>query len=508
MFANLNLRSQGQLFTYICEYIEDTGRADATYTIYNSDDHNTVLIYLDEDSTKYVCNGSYWSIFDEEGWDKFVYNKVPKISYMDLYFPEYSLDIYRKSTGIIRYAIQIKTWIAGKEIVLASHILDRLDAIGASRIRHFVGKRYYEYIRIPIIDPKELAYSDDWENFRKDVCYEQSGTNSIGSTIHISLQAVKEVNGKYVPLERVTSCQNSINIGNKTSDYLSLHISTNTENSLNDGGVQLEPRIMCNLKFNDVYSGDFSEYIKETYGMETFKLKYELVIGNDTDIYATCSSRVIGSDEVNYTLPLTEYSFRKSTILKNGNFTSWVGWKEGINIRASVELYSMDGDEEVAAGTILSNTLPFTPDLYKYFMLNSDYKGIYNINLDEIDMQNINLTAINKIEQVVYNTNNHSDSKSNISFPIFYRRQDVMEVVLHPEVNDTITLNLDEYKNKVDKFSIQVEGVKFTEIGRTTNGVVFKVIGAMLPQKRTEGTYYIIDSESNCVATGEYKYVY
>ena len=81
------------------------------------------------------------------------------------------------------------------------------------------------------------------------------------------------------------------------------------------------------------------------------------------------------------------------------------------------------------------------------------------------------------------------------------------DIIIHPEVNEIISINLDSYKYKVDRFILRIEGVNYNEYGRVSSGVLFKVNGGSLPGNVIDGTYYILDYESNLVTTGKYKYV-
>ena len=54
---------------------------------------------------------------------------------------------------------------------------------------------------------------------------------------------------------------------------------------------------------------------------------------------------------------------------------------------------------------------------------------------------------------------------------------------------------------------MQIEGCVFEQIGVNQYGVLFKVIGSSLPNKITDGTYYILNEDSVLVTTGKYKYV-
>lgn len=100
-----------------------------------------------------------------------------------------------------------------------------------------------------------------------------------------------------------------------------------------------------------------------------------------------------------------------------------------------------------------------------------------------------------------------SDSKSNIISPVFFRSQEVSNIYIHPEVIENIAINLDNYKSLVSTFVLQVEGVSFNEVGRTSSGVIFKIVGKSLPNIVKEGIYFITDTEGNMVTNGKYKYV-
>ena len=79
-------------------------------------------------------------------------------------------------------------------------------------------------------------------------------------------------------------------------------------------------------------------------------------------------------------------------------------------------------------------------------------------------------------------------------------------MVFHPAVVENICINLDQYKAKVDKFVLKLEGCSFTEIGRTSAGVIFKIDGRSLPNMITSGLYYILNSSGELVTTGKYMY--
>lgn len=519
-YANLNLKSGRQVYSYICEYNPKHEVDKEISDILMSPDRSTVIFNY-EDTVWNDINKDTWRRVDKDMYlphDEHHYdgNKEYKYktSYIDVYFPDYSLDLYRKTIGVVKYEIIIKTWIYSKEIILGRYLLSRADAVACNRVRDFAGNKYYEFIRVPILDPYELNYADEWKKFRIGICdepisagSENAGTieeiktlNNNGAVIHIILRAVQpSLNDPnvYMDIDYISNCQNSINISKDTNDYLDLKIKTNLDESLRD----MEPHIDCELQFNKLYNGSLKDYMEETYQIFDFSIKYSLAIGDKENIYELIETPYRESSTTSDE-DLTHCIFRQSTILKRGNFTNWVGWKEGINLRVSAEILS-DTDSII---TLMSNVMPLTQELYKYFVADSNFKGIHNIELNDLGMENINITTTNKIEHKIYNVKRYEDSKANIAFPVFYKILPIWDIVLHPEVNENICINLDDYKSLVDLFILQIEGVKFKEIGRNHSGVIFKIIGANLPQKISNGTYYILDSESNLLATGKYKY--
>lgn len=98
------------------------------------------------------------------------------------------------------------------------------------------------------------------------------------------------------------------------------------------------------------------------------------------------------------------------------------------------------------------------------------------------------------------------NSKANIIMPVFFKARDTQNVIIHPAVTEVIALNLDMFKSKVSTFILQVEGQPFTEIGRSDSGVLFRVVGNMLPNALTEGTYYILNENGDMVTSGHYTY--
>ena len=121
-------------------------------------------------------------------------------------------------------------------------------------------------------------------------------------------------------------------------------------------------------------------------------------------------------------------------------------------------------------------------------------------------MNNYTINAVNKVQQNIIQMERPDDYKANIIKPIFFRARELGGLVIHPAVTEQISINLDQYKSKVSRFMLKVEDTTFVEFGRTASGVVFKIVGVNLPNKKTSGLYYILDQDGELVTTGQYIY--
>ena len=79
---------------------------------------------------------------------------------------------------------------------------------------------------------------------------------------------------------------------------------------------------------------------------------------------------------------------------------------------------------------------------------------------------------------------------------MFFKAPDVDNLIIHPAVTENICINLDSFKSKVNRFIIQIEDCCFNEIGRTSAGVIFKIVGKSLPRSSSQGLYYILDENT------------
>ena len=499
MRTNINIINKNFSCGYVIDYDRDRSVTKRSDAIYQSLTNGSIVLSMDE--APIIKHNGQWVVLDENCWMGCGQESC-RVSKLILYFPQFSVDVY--NPGVI-YNLNAETWINGKQIILGSWLIRRSDALAASSVQKYMNREYYECVELDIVDPYSLIYSDDWKDFRKTICGEiydedERTLNNTGSVIYFSLHPVElSDEGALIDCGDWVGGQNSINISKDNSgDYLTLHISSNTKEDL----CGAMPSINCNVKFNSIYGDDLSEYLKETYNLDVYGIQYGIAIGNENDLYFVGESEIFQHDH-----PLS-YSFTKDYILSNDNFKDWTGWQTGINIVCSLNVLSEDGESIVY---LLSNPLPLTQDLYKYFV-NGDWnvggKPIYNINLNLIDMKVYNINAVNKIEQNVIQMSrtDSSDNKKNIIQPVFFRVTDSQNLIIHPAVIETISINLDAYKSKVKSFKLKIEDATFVEIGRVASGVLFKVIGNKLAKATTSGNYYILNENGEMVTTGKYKY--
>ena len=80
-------------------------------------------------------------------------------------------------------------------------------------------------------------------------------------------------------------------------------------------------------------------------------------------------------------------------------------------------------------------------------------------------------------------------------------------LTLHPLVTETISINLDDYKSKVDKFVLLIGNCRFEQIGANKYGILFKIQANRLANDIISGTYYVLNENDELVSSGKYSCV-
>lgn len=533
--TNINLVMDGDTFIYAVDYIKNNHNISNIYN-YSIDNTNDIIYFTvpQNKQCKEVVNltrgGNVWNIYN---------NNTPGVgectpSTVRIYFPDFSPEVYK---GNVKYALDISVFIQQKQVVLGSFLIDRSNTYAAPKIIKFHGENYYEYIDVEIVDPYDLLYSDEFADTRKNIKSlgkDDFEYNNDSSSLYITLNPIIEdidFNGNTIYLidDSIDGGQQTIDIASGLSDFLNYKIKY-----VESGGSNPNIGVSATMEFNNVYNQDLSEYMKETYGLDCDvaakmllamdKMSYSILIHEIPDGNPGSVEHIFkfkDADPNNSIYDGFEYVIEH----ENGGvetkklFSNWDYWVAGMKFKSVLVLYKQYKDDagkvisEEEYMKIYSNELPITQDVFSKLIVNnadqntSVIKNNY-INLAEVNMNIQNLNIINDIHLSTTTYTAPEANKNSIIMPVFYRARDLGNIVLHPEVDENICINLDAYKSKVDTFVLQIEGVKFVEMGTTSAGTIFKVIGSMLPKRNTSGTYYILSQDYELVTSGKYIYEY
>ena len=475
---NINISSGGKKFTYYFEYFDDKEYVkDTTQYIVN----DGRIIFINGNYHNILYKRNYWEESDMQPVKDYIPQYV-NLSSIDVYFPSHSLEVYERG---VKYALTIKIYISGVEVILGSFLVDRIDAVAGNSPIRMLGQDYYEKINITIPDPYYILYSDDWKEWRcKNIYgYDKTGEdNDEASNIIIQFYPVEQNGDNYLKRTECGGGQNVLEFHKNTQKYLELKFGHNFYKSNND------PKLIAKFVFNPEYS-NFGEYLTETYGINDYRVRIEIAMKDDDNIYKYLTATGLDSQ---YEFPVSELE-----IYSNEEYL------DGMVLQAIATIEKMNDGSYKDSLQIISNDIEITPEVFKFLI--SD-KSIYNINLDLLhNMINYNCNIVNKIQKNIIKIDKPNDYKSNIIKPVFFRTQEISELQIHGQITENIVLNLDAYKNKVEIFYLNIQGVLFQEIGRVNSGVIFKVIGGKLDKDNKSGNYYILDQDQEMVTYGKYK---
>ena len=509
----INILSNEQSFPYIIEYSKGMVSADG-HNMTDGDDilwhKENNIVRMFEEHTQYYRNKNDWydaSLLYENMVNTYVPAHV-RTSNIKVYIPTHAVSTYIKH---IKYAITINTWINGVKIDLGTFMFKPADtyAIPSGVVKRG-NNEYYDCIDFDIIDPFYLMYSDDWAEFRHLVCDEPTLLNNTGSTLYVSLFVVDEYENRYVIKDGVIGGGTNFNIAN-LEDYLTLNLSMSND----PHGV----RYM--LSINNEYDW-LLDYLYETYNLSVshadivyeliLKSKDSIIIGptmSYTEQHDNCNkdcryapNQVMTYSYINAIQRPTDEELANGALDRSGLaafFSNWLNFEEGWNFVGSLTVYDHEGYELLS---LVSNEIPVTQEIFSTFV-NGGTKKIIDINDMEINTYNV----VNKIENKIVQLEHPHESKTNIMQPVFFRVKELEVLTLHPVVTENISINLDDYKSKVSRFTLLIEGCRFDQIGANSYGILFKVLANKIPESATAGTYYILDENDELVTTGKYSCV-
>lgn len=525
----INIQGFDQRFGYMLEYsssnidIDVELNDDIKYFVDDKDIH----LHTQEDAWFKI--GNEWVY--NHGHDcvsTYTPNKTD-MSMVRLYFPNHSADAYRRG---ITYMVTFNTWIGGYKVELGAHRFNRVDgyAIEDGVFEHGLN-RYYDCIEFDVIDPYELHYGERWSDFRRNVCGVEMNSNNTGSILTATLYIVDNTeDGALMVSEDFIGGTASFNIAKESTGFLKLEL----EPDLDNLGWKITTRTPKAFNTDTEGYNRLFKYISDTYKIPVSAvnhIKYELIAKNSNSIIQgpivdfSPNELSVPQELLTQTIPWKRVLREPDTYTvldekdeeqtypnsrsglrhffecwwEDGD-TTWPHYEDGWFMQASMTV-SLDGNEVY----ILSNEVPITQDVFKYFV-GWDIEEIDN--RQKVDnMEYKNYTLVKKVVNEIVLIDRPENSKSNIIQPVFFKVKDAELLTIHTAVTENICVNLDDYKSKVDTFHLQIENCRFNQIGANKYGIIFKVVGTSLPQDVTEGTYYILNQDYELVTTGKYKYV-
>lgn len=490
---------------YVLDLLNDDKRENITDIQYISNESDIQFIDSNLNNFNRV-DANAWALNEKSGTQPIHNEKTVGMSRVRINFPVFSLDADMNT--LTDYMLEVYTYINGVKVMLACVKYNTADIL-VRKCTKKLANEYYEYIEIPFINPRDLCYGDDWMEFRNTILEEPTDINNTGSLLTFSITPVTydPVRNVYIKSTEYTGGANSVLLDRYVNDDARLTISF-TNN------YKYTPTIKCQYEFNSVYNS-LKEYLAETYNL-WFPLyaNFELVVMDDEDIWKQIKTDYVKIDD--------DYEPTMMFTRDELNFESWEEYNTNLLIKAtfnimvcvddvpstiSLEDYvpEYEGDRFISCSYIMSDGLYLTPELFKFFIKDTNYDKKINYKL--LDMNVYEITAINKIEKKIINVDRTDNYKSNIIRPVFFQTKNTNNLQIHADVNENIALNLDSYKSKVKAFRLRIEGIDFIEVGRNNSGVIFKIIGAQLPKENTSGSYYIIDENNEMVTSGYYEYI-
>lgn len=503
----LNIKKENKILSYLVGIKDTTAVSHGAYGVLPYGD--TVQLFRQDGIHKNVSHKSnLWVVDNQTHMNEHVPQIVDQKKVV-LYIPNYSIETF--NIDGLKYVLTAYTYINGYRVVVGEYIADINNAIANDVSFRYKGNEYSTKIEFTIVDPSVLTYSDDWSMFREMVCGEVSGTNNTGSVLSIDLNVVeKGING-YIESTVFTGCSGSIPFQHYVYDSMVAELKC-------FGDVELD------LHFNDVYENDIHTYIAETYGFdENVFLVYAMAIKDKENVYFMAPPQVYNLTEQ----PCAVSHIWERQVFNNGGIQNWMWYTDGLFAQGVVYVVHLSQDSldqiqdptstwdptnwedlldhEYPIITLRSDEIPLTKDVFRYF-LPTPLTEVKRINLDNVHMHDYNVSVVNKIQRNTVTINRPDDYKANIIAPVFIRSTQLNNLVIHPEVTENISINLNKYKSMVEIFHIRIEGVEFIEIGRTDNTVIFRIEGALLPNEASKGNYYILNEKMEMVTMGNYIY--
>ena len=254
-----------------------------------------------------------------------------------------------------------------------------------------------------------------------------------------------------------------------------------------------------------IYSTDFSKYkslsekakdyedLKEILGDSLEMVKYICIVSSDY------MSKNIIHEEISYSDRVDDFLFPMKDL-----FSKWSQVPDNVYVRLIME-------DRAIGKNCSSPTVLFTKDKLKYTINEQQYTRL-SIKKKEIDIDDMNKENFNFISNMNCRIVKSNDDKQQIQKnsvqpriiykPIFFKVQDLQNIVLRSNMSQNIGISLSSYVNKVDEFILSIGENKWHESSRTSSFVIFNVNSKLI--KEATGKYDILTSDNEYLSTGNY----
>ena len=254
-----------------------------------------------------------------------------------------------------------------------------------------------------------------------------------------------------------------------------------------------------------IYNTDFSKYkslserakdyedLKEILGDSLEMVKYTCIVSSDY------LSKNIIHEEISYSDRVDDFLFPMKDL-----FSKWSQVPDNVYVRLIME-------DRAIGKNCSSPTVLFTKDKLKYTINEQQYTRL-SIKKKETDIDDMNKENFNFISNMNCRIVKSNDDKQQIQKnsvqpriiykPIFFKVQDLQNIVLRSNMSQNIGISLSSYVNKVDEFILSIGENKWHESSRTSSFVIFNVNSKLI--KEANGKYDILTSNNEYLSTGNY----
>lgn len=349
-------------------------------------------------------------------------------------------------------------------------------------------------------------YADDGQSRE----YTDDGLNSIGTIgMNITLYPWKNIddNGTYVT---DSSCMPS---SCRVSDDMKISIKPSF--NFIDGTISVVGKFdypnmfsCISSAWEKIHSTDFTKYSELAKAVEEDDEAMEILGGNPNMVKYTCTVssdsnlNYIIHEEVAYADKVDDFAFPLKDL-----FDSWQQVPNSVFIRLVTE-------DRAIGKNCASPILMITKESLKYTINEkSDTRLLLQLKQDEENnMDKNNFNFINTINCRIVKSNSDEpqtrlgkqQSKPRIIYkPIFFRTQDLQNIILRSNIKQNIGISLPSYVNKVDGFVIKIESKQYHETGRTGSFVLFNIDASEI--NSLSGKYDLLSNDdSSYISSGNF----